>query len=144
LDKIKRFCEGNGISWYWLRVFAVRGEREGQNWLLPSFERKMKDENETSMDFTLGEQKYAYLDVKVAASYVGKIVEKENGKSGIYNISAEGAKSIRDILTEIRDRLRPDFVLNFGALPTRPNQSSIIEGKMDKFFNEFGGYNGLK
>ncbi|MFA6200153.1 MAG: NAD(P)-dependent oxidoreductase [Bacteroidales bacterium] len=141
LDKIKSFCEGKGISWYWLRVFAVRGEREGQNWLLPSFERKMKDMNETSMDFTLGEQKYAYLDVKVAASYVGKIVEKENGKNGIYNISAEGANSIRDILTDIRDRLRPDFVLNFGALPTRPNQSSIIEGKMDKFFKEFGRSN---
>lgn len=138
LDKIKSFCEGKGISWYWLRVFSVRGEREGQNWLLPSFERKLKDGNENSMDFTLGEQKYAYLDVKVAASYVAKIIEKENGKSGIYNISAIGAKSIRDILTEIRDRLRPNFVLNFGALPTRPNQSSIIEGKMDKFFNEFG------
>lgn len=138
LDKIKSFCERKNISWYWLRVFSVRGEREGQNWLLPSFEKKLKDGNETSMDFTLGEQKYAYLDVKVAASYVVKIVEKENGKSGIYNISAIGAKSIRDILTEIRDKLRPDFVLNFGALPTRPNQSSIIEGKMDKFFNEFG------
>jgi NAD dependent epimerase/dehydratase family. len=137
MNMLKTFAEQNNVKWYWLRVFSVRGEREGQNWLLPSFEHKLKDPEQKEMDFTLGEQCYSYLSCETLAWWVSKIVKKIDGKSGIYNFSAQGAKPIRQILTQIRDSQRPDFKLNFGALPTRKGQSTIIEGKMDKFFSEF-------
>jgi len=59
LEITKAFCSINKINWVWLRVFSVFGEKEDSNWLIPSLVNKMK--YSTEMDFTLGDQKYAYL-----------------------------------------------------------------------------------
>ncbi|MBP1629344.1 MAG: transketolase, beta subunit [Bacteroidetes bacterium] len=139
LDLIKESAKRNGFDWAWIRIFSIRGERESLSWLLPSVENALNNKEINSMDFTEGLQKYAYLDVKVFAEYISRIVLKKKSESGIYNISGKGARAIRDIITDIRDRLRPDFILNFGAIPTRAIQSTLIEGDMTKFNNEFMG-----
>lgn len=138
MNKIREFCIKEGISWYWLRVFSLRGEREGDKWLIPMFEKKLLDPLETHIDLSHGMQRYAYLDIDIAVGYILRVVEKSDSRSGVYNISGSGARTIKDILIETRDRIRPDFNLNFGALETRPNQSQWIEGDMNKFLNEFG------
>lgn len=135
-EMLKVFCEDNTINWYWLRVFSVFGEREDEKWLIPSVIKKMLSE-QNEMDFTLGEQKYAYLYVGDFAESISNIVMKD-APSGIYNISSDNAICLKDLLVSIKDVVNPMFNLKFGALAYRPNQSMHIEGDSSKFNKIFG------
>ena len=132
----KVFCKENNIPWYWFRLFSSFGEREGDNWLIPSTVNKMLTENK--MDLTFGEQQYSYLYIKDVAKVFLTAVEK-NAESGIYHIASDTLRPIKDILLVMRDFLNPCFDLNFGALPYRANQSMIngsINTKTRKIFGK--------
>jgi nucleoside-diphosphate-sugar epimerase len=135
LELVKTFCLTNNINWIWLRLFSFFGEKENSNWLIPSLIRSMKTEDQK--DFTKGEQKYAYLYVKDFATIMNKIVQCSI-QSGIYNISSSEVRTIKSLIEEIRDYVNPNFVLNFGALPYRENQSMHMEGDNEKLFSQIG------
>jgi nucleoside-diphosphate-sugar epimerase len=136
LEHLKSFCEDKCIDWYWLRVFSVFGERENERWLIPSVIKKMLS-GSNEMDFTLGEQKYAYLYASDFAASISNVVIKD-AASGIYNLSSNNPVSLKELLNTIRDSINPDFSLNFGAIPYRLNQSMHIEGDSTKFNQAFG------
>ncbi|HEY0057394.1 MAG TPA: NAD-dependent epimerase/dehydratase family protein [Pedobacter sp.] len=131
----KTFCESNHINWIWLRVFSVFGEKENENWLIPSVIKKMLTEKE--MDFTPAGQKYAYLYVKDFADIIMRI-SSCNIRSGVYNISSKNAQPLRCVIEQIRNIVNPDFKLNFGALPYRKDQSMHIEGDILKLTKQIG------
>jgi nucleoside-diphosphate-sugar epimerase len=135
LEILKTFSINNNINWIWLRLFSIFGEKENENWLFPSLIDKIKTESE--MDFTLGEQKYAYLYVKDFAIIIDKIVALEI-QSGIYNVSSDVVRSIRSLIEEVRDRINPKFQLNFGALKYRDNQSMHMQGSINKLNDQIG------
>lgn len=135
LELVKAFCLTNNINWIWLRLFSFFGEKENSNWLIPSLIRSMKVENQK--DFTKGEQKYAYLYVKDFAAIMNKVVESSI-QSGVYNVSSNESRSIKSLIEEIRDYINPNFVLNFGVLPYRENQSMHMEGDSEKLFSQIG------
>lgn len=132
---LKAFCELNDISWIWLRLFSIFGERENSSWLIPSLVRNML--NTEKMDLTAGEQIYAYLYVKDFAAIVKKIVDHPV-ESGVYNISSNECRTIRSLIENVRDIVKPNFELNFGALSYRPNQSMHMEGDISKIFSQIG------
>jgi nucleoside-diphosphate-sugar epimerase len=135
LEILKTFSKNNSINWIWLRLFSLFGEKEGRTWLFPSLIEKIK--TETEMDFTLGEQKYAYLYVKDFALIINKLVSLEI-KSGIYNVSSDVVRSISSFIEEIRDRINPKFQLKFGALKYRGDQSMHMQGAINKLDNQIG------
>ena len=135
LEIVKTFSKNHNINWIWLRLFSLFGEKEKEIWLFPSLIEKMKSDNQ--MDFTLGEQMYAYLYIKDFVSIIDKIVALKI-QSGIYNVSSDIVRPIRSFLEEIRDRINPEFQLNFGILPYRDNQSMHIQGSMNKLNNQIG------
>lgn len=135
LEILKTFSKNNNINWIWLRLFSLFGEKENETWLFPSLIKKIKYESE--MNFTLGEQIYAYLYVKDFSIIVDKIVKFEI-QSGIYNVSSEVIRSIRSIVEEIRDKINPKFRLNFGALKYRDGQSMFMQGSIHKLKNQIG------
>lgn len=137
----KTFSETHNIEWIWLRLFSLFGEKEDKNWLIPSMIQKMK--SETEMNFTKGEQKYAYLYVKDFSQIIFKIIS-QRVPSGIYNISSDEVRSLKSIIEEVRDIVNPQFILNFGALPYRENQSMHIEGDMSKLLGAIGEINFTK
>lgn len=134
---VQSFCEKYHIDWVWLRVFSVFGERESENWLIASTIIELLNKIE-SLDFTLGEQKYAYLYVGDFAQAVLRVVEAEGQKYGIYNISSNKAIKLKEIILMIKDILSSKTRLNFGAIPYRVNQPMHIEGDINKFFLTFG------
>lgn len=138
LELVKTFCLTNHMNWIWLRLFSFFGEKENSNWLIPSLIRSMKVGNQ--MDFTKGEQKYAYLYVKDFAAIMNNVVTS-SPQSGIYNVSSSEARTIKSLIEEIRDYVNPNFVLNFGALPYRENQSMHMEGDSEKLFSQIGKIN---
>ena len=138
LELVKTFCLTNNMNWIWLRLFSFFGEKENSNWLIPSLIRLMKVGNQ--MDFTKGEQKYAYLYVKDFATIMNSLVTS-SVQSGIYNVSSSESRTIKSLIEEIRDYVNPNFVLNFGALPYRLNQSMHMEGDSEKLFSQIGKIN---
>jgi UDP-glucose 4-epimerase len=135
LEIVKAFCSTNNINWIWLRLFSLFGEKESDNWLIPTTLRMMF--NGEHLDVTPGGQKYAYLYVKDFNKIVCKVLHSSI-ESGIYNISADKARTIKSILEDIRDAVKPSFKLNFGALGYRNNQSMHIEGDISKLTKSIG------
>lgn len=135
LEIVKTFCNSNDINWIWLRLFSLFGEKENQNWLIPSLTESMLTAKQ--MDFTPGEQKYAYLYVKDFALILNKIINMPL-QSGVYNISSSETRTIKSLVEDIRDYINPEFILNFGVLNYRNNQSMHMEGDMMKLCSQIG------
>lgn len=134
---VKTFCEENCITWYWFRLFSCFGEREGENWLIPSVITRML-KHESEMDFTGGEQVYSYLYVRDLGDVIARVCTHESAVSGIYNLSSQKQLTLRELIKEIQIRINPNFKLNFGALPYRMGQSMKVIGNSTKFVREFG------
>lgn len=137
LEIVKTFCETNDINWIWLRLFSLFGEKESQNWLIPSLIQSMLTTQQ--MDFTPGEQKYAYLYVKDFALILNKIIIMPI-ESGVYNISSNKTRTIKSLIEDIRNYINPEFILNFGALQYRKNQSMHMEGDILKLCSQIGEF----
>jgi UDP-glucose 4-epimerase len=135
LELLKSFCNSNNICWIWLRIFSVFGEKENSNWLIPSLIKSMSTKDE--MDFSPGEQQYAYLYVNDFATIMARLI-KYQVQSGVYNVSSNTLISIKLLIETIRDKVRPDFQLNFGALEYRANQSMLMGGDVSKLFSQIG------
>ena len=58
--------------------------------------------------------------------------------SGIYNISSDNVRPIRSVVEEIRNKINPEFKLNFGILNYRENQSMHMQGSIDKLITQIG------
>lgn len=132
---VKTFCNTNNIDWIWLRLFSLFGEKESKNWLIPSLIESMLTTQQ--MDLTPGEQRYAYLYVKDFALILNKIIIMPV-EAGVYNISSDKTRSIKSLIEEIRNYINPDFILNFGALQYRKNQSMHMEGNTLKLCSQIG------
>jgi len=137
-NHLKKFAEEHCIEWQWLRIFNMYGSRQAQNWLIPSIISKCLA-GEKSMQTTLGEQKYAYLNAEDFAQAVVSIIGKQN-VSGVYNISASKPVPLREIFETIRTLTNSKISFEFGAIPYRENQSMMICGNSFKFKSTFGEF----
>lgn len=132
---LSAFCNSNEIKWRWFRVFSVFGEKEDENWLIPSTIKKLSSNKD--MDLTSGMQKYAYLYVRDFANVLVETIEKD-GENGIYNFSSIQALKLKEILDCIQRKVNTQGKLNFGKIPYRSGQAMHVEGDMRKFNSVFG------
>lgn len=135
LEVTKNFAKINDVKWVWVRLFSVFGEKEDINWLIPSTINSLG--NNSKLELTLGEQKYAYLYIKDFADIIYQIVKK-NIDSGIYNVSSKSVVSIKTLINQIKTKVNPYFDLEFGALEYRKNQSMHIQGSINKLESQIG------
>ena len=84
-----------------------------------------------SMDLTPGEQQLPYLYVGECAKAMVSPLYVDD-KSGIYNVCANNPQPLRELVTMIRNKVNPEFELNFGALKYRYGQSMFMGGCTDK------------
>lgn len=125
LTIMKSFCEINNMEWYWFRLFPVFGPHESDRWLIPALIKNIFTQD--SMDLTPGEQKLAYLYVGECAKAIEMAIEAD-GKSGVYNVCSDNPTPLKTLVTKIRDKVKPEFMLNFGAQPYRYGQCMYMEG----------------
>ena len=136
-ELLKSFSEYNNIKWYWLRLFPLFGEKEDSNWFIPSV--IMKLQANANIELTLGLQKYAYMYVCDFAQAIFDITRNSHyPDSGIYNLSGNRAFTLKEIATTIKAMMDSTSILNFGALPYRPNQTMHMEGNTSKFERNIG------
>ena len=124
LTIMKSFCEINNLEWYWFRLFPLFGPYESDKWLIPSLIKSIYTSDH--MDLTFGDQKLCYLYVGECAKAIMMAIYAR--RSGIYNICSDNPTPLKVLVTKIRDKINPDFKLNFGALPYRYGQSMYMEG----------------
>ncbi|GAB3579724.1 NAD(P)-dependent oxidoreductase [Hymenobacter daeguensis] len=136
LALVQAYCQAHGLEWYWLRVFAVFGPREDKHWFV-SFVAASLLRHETP-DLTGCEQQYDYLFVKDLARAIVQTVPAASGLSGVYNIGANHATSLKKIVDTLRELTGSATPVNYGALPYRPGQVMHMESNSEKFAQAFG------
>lgn len=133
---IKCYSDQNNINWYWLRLFSFFGEKENDNWFIPTVIKSIRDNK--PMDMTPGLQRYAYMYVKDLAKIVVQITETTI-KSDIYNLSSSNSIELKKLVEKIIAIVKPtNPQINFGAIPYRENQPMVIQGNIEKLKNELG------
>ena len=135
---LQKYAEEKDIQWLWIRVFTVFGEKQKEDWVIPSMIRKCLNPDEVQMDTTKGDQSYSYLYsadfARAITSTLGKV-----GNSGIYNISSSTPTKLKDLFSLIKWKTNSKIEFN-PVLPYREYQSMMIMGDSTKFKNTFGDY----
>jgi nucleoside-diphosphate-sugar epimerase len=131
---LRSFCEQNSMKWFWLRLFSVYGPKEAENWLIPSVINNILKNHQ--MALTRCEQRYDYLYVSDFAEAIVKVIAS-NASSGVFNLSSNTSIRLFDFIEMIRKKIKPDLLLNYGALEYRPNQVMYMEGNAERFMKTF-------
>jgi len=127
--KLKRFCEQNEIIYQWLRVFSSYGPFDHSSWLIPyTILSYLKDEKPI---LTEGIQKWDYLYAQDLADAVIKSVLFE--RVGVYNLGASSIYSVKEIVTMIHQKIKPNVPLEFGHIPYPKNQIFHLEADSSLF-----------
>ena len=136
LSLVQAYCQAQGLEWYWLRVFAVFGPREDKHWFV-SFVADSLLRRE-SPNLTGCEQRYDYLFASDLARAIVQTLPAATGLSGIYNIGANHATSLKKIVDALQELTGAATPVNYGALSYRAGQVMHMEGNSNKFIHAFG------
>ena len=136
LQVVRAYCEAHNLQWYWLRVFAVFGPREDAHWFVSFVAASLLRQEPPKL--TGCEQQYDYLFVPDLARAVIQTLAAEPGYSGIYNIGANRAVSLKQVVDTLREQMGSEVAVNYGALPYRSGQVMHMEGNSNKFEHVFG------
>ncbi|NQU35133.1 MAG: NAD(P)-dependent oxidoreductase [Bacteroidetes bacterium] len=133
---LRNLFENTKTQWYWIRIFSVFGERENQNWLMPTVITKLlKNEK---IELTKCEQYYNYLYIGDFVNQLHTIISSNENNSGIYNLCNSESIKLKDLLKETAHRLNVSSdLLQFGAIPYRKGQNMLIAGDSSKFSKIF-------
>ncbi len=136
LQLLRTYCETRGLTWQWLRIFAVFGPREDQHWFVSHVVTTLLA-GEKPLEMTAGEQRYDYSYVRDLAGAVGQVLTAP-AASGVYNIGANEARPLREIVCVAQELTGTAAEVRFGVLPYREGQVMHLEGNSNYFEHVFG------
>ena len=136
LNLVQAYCQVQGLEWYWLRVFAVFGPREDKHWFVSFVANSLL--RQESPNLTGCEQRYDYLFAPDLARAIVQSLPAAFGKSGIYNIGANHATSLKKIVDALQELTGSATAVNYGALPYRAGQVMHMESNSERFAQAFG------
>lgn len=123
-------------AWYWIRIYSLFGENENPEWLIPSVATRLLKKE--TINLTACDQVYNYLYIGDFLRQLDQIIHDKNKQSGIYNICNSESIQLKDLLRKTCNAAGVDEqLLNFGALPYRPNQNMMMMGDNSKFLKTF-------
>jgi len=106
------------IKYLHLRIFSVFGKRDHEHTLLKSSIKKLQDN--ISIELTQCTQKWNFLYVKDAVMQIYLLcnyaVNKKDYKSEIYNLASEDTRELKSYIYELKDIIKSDSELKFGAI----------------------------
>ena len=137
LQVLRTFCESRGLAWYWLRIFATFGPREDRHWFVSHVVTSLLQADKP-LEMTPGEQRYDYSYVRDLARAVCQVLQASAPQSGVYNLAANSATSLRAIVKAVQDLTQTPTEVRFGAVPYRPGQVMHMEGNSNRFEHVFG------
>lgn len=112
-------CKQAGIKHVWARILSVYGPYDGRYTMIMSTIGKLLSGE--IPELTLGEQKWDYIySLDAAKALFCMANEGKDGK--IYCIGSGEIRPLKEYITVMRDKAKPDAKLGFGAIPYGPNQ----------------------
>lgn len=123
----RTICQQAGVQHAWIRVFSLYGPRDNPDWLIPFVIRKLLQGE--SPKLTSGSQLWDYLFIEDAAQAVARMILSQ--AEGVFNLGSGYPLPIRSFVEQVRDLIDPEFPLNFGEMPFRPDQVMFLSAKND-------------
>lgn len=117
-------CRLKAVRHAWLRVFSTYGPRDNPNWLIPSLIAKLVAGE--VMEMTPCEQIWDFLYIDDAANAAVSVVETPSA-SGIFNLGSGAGRPLRETVSLLRNIVRPQGEVAFGAVPYRLDQVMHLE-----------------
>ena len=117
-------CRLKELRHAWLRLFSAYGPRDNPSWLIPSLITKL--EAGAVMEMTACEQIWDFLYIDDLADAAVAVVELQTA-TGIFNLGSGAGRPLREMAGMLRDIVRPEGKVVFGALPYRPDQVMHLE-----------------
>ena len=102
----------------WLRIFSTYGPLDTGNWLIPNTIRALLADQK--MDLTQGDQEWSYLFILDLAGAFEVAISAE--LNGIINVGDPKTLTIKELISDIGQRLHKSHLLNFGVVPYRVDQ----------------------
>jgi len=118
-----------------LRIFNFFGKKMSPGFFIPqmidAFSRN------APFDMTKGEQKrdFLFIDDVIDAMV---LTARTAGNNQLYNVCSGKAVSLKELALEIKNVLGSKSVINFGALPYRPNEVWNMVGDNTKIREQLG------
>ena len=131
---LSSFCENNGLSWAWGRIFFLYGPRENPFRLVPEVINALLKNKVARC--SRGDQLRDYLYVKdVASAFVALLDSQFNGPA---NIASGNAVTIRQIVNTVAEKIDRSDLIQFGALPDKPDDPSVLIADVRQLVESIG------
>ena len=127
--KAQEILSGSATRFVWMRIFSTYGPADADSWLIPQLIDALS--MGVSMDLTKGEQEWSYLHAFDLARAFKAVIDEQK-LSGIVNVGNPQTVQLKEAIQGIADQLNAPGLLNFGALPYRPDQVMKLEPACEK------------
>ena len=131
----ERLAANLGVTFAWLRLFAIYGPGDNSNWLIPGTLAAFREARSPPM--TPGTQKVDYLFIDDAAAGVMAVAETTDA-TGVFNLASGQAVTVRRIVEQLRDLAAPGLTLRFGDIPFAPHHVMHMEGAIERLHDATG------
>jgi nucleoside-diphosphate-sugar epimerase len=128
----KVLSEQLGISFVWPRIYSVYGVGENEGTLISYVIKTLKEGGVPELSSCENMWDFMYITDCVRAL---KIIGENVNVQGVYNISKGEPKFLKRFVEEIRDVVKPDAVINFGAKKNDINKVFWLEPDVTKLKN---------
>jgi nucleoside-diphosphate-sugar epimerase len=125
-----------------LRLFNVFGPGEAEHRLLPSLVRRLL--RSEAVPLSVGTQVRDFMHVDEACDAIVlalTALAEDSALVGAYNVATGQGVSVREFAMKVGSALRTDpALLQFGALPLRPDDLPFVVGDPAEFGRKFGWF----
>lgn len=127
------YCKGRDVSFKEPRYFSLYGPDDYENTLIISSIKKMMQNEPCNFTECMQEWDYLYIDDAIRALYELCI---KDCADGAYNFGSGDCRILREFISEIKEILRSDSILNYGIVPYGAAGIVSIHPCIDKLKNE--------
>jgi nucleoside-diphosphate-sugar epimerase len=131
----RQLAVGTPMRFAWLRLFSAYGPKDHNSWMIPQLINTLQRGSKPSL--TACEQQWDYLFVEDAAEAVCQVAAAPNAH-GVFNLGSGEARSLRDVVEQIRDQVAPGQSLGIGEVPYRRDQVMHLQADISRLRHATG------
>lgn len=131
----EKICEKYGMKLYEPRFFSLYGKGDYEQTLISQAVKKMK--NNELCEFTECKQQWNYLHIQDAVRGMIDLIKKD-AEPGIYNFASYDTRQLKDYVLEIKNILKSNSEIRFGARPYGKEDIGDIQPSVEKLVSETG------
>jgi len=133
---IRTFSKLNNKSYTILRLFNFFGKGMPKQFFIPQMIDALQSKD--SFDMTEGKQNRDFLYIEDVITGLLLCAQNKEVKNETYNLCSGKAVSLKELVVTIKEQLKSNCKINFGALPYRENEVWNMLGDNSKIKKNLG------